>query len=77
MSVLLSTIVCELVDDTKAVSVATVRSGGTRTVLQVRCAEGDIAKLIGKQGRTARALRTLLLGFAQSGEYDLDILETR
>jgi predicted RNA-binding protein YlqC (UPF0109 family) len=30
------------------------------SVLELRVAEGDLGKVIGKQGRTARAMRTLL-----------------
>ena len=30
------------------------------TVLELRVAQGDLGKVIGKQGRTARAIRTIL-----------------
>jgi predicted RNA-binding protein YlqC (UPF0109 family) len=31
-----------------------------KTVLKLRVAEGDVGKIIGRKGRTAQALRTLL-----------------
>ena len=34
--------------------------GEATTVLELRVAAGDLGKVIGKQGRTARAIRTIL-----------------
>jgi predicted RNA-binding protein YlqC (UPF0109 family) len=48
-----------LVDDMDAVSVTEVEAERT-TVIELRVAPGDLGKVIGKQGRTARALRTIL-----------------
>ena len=48
-----------LVDDMDAVSVTEVE-GERTTVIELRVAQGDLGKIIGKQGRTARALRTIL-----------------
>ena len=48
-----------LVDNPEEVSVAEV--GGERTaVFELRVAKSDIGKVIGKQGNTARAMRTIL-----------------
>ena len=48
-----------LVDDMDGVNVREV--DGERTmVIELRVAQGDLGKVIGKQGRTARAIRTLL-----------------
>ena len=44
-------------------------------VLRVHCAPCDISKLIGKQGRTARALRTVLMAIAKHNLFYLDIVE--
>jgi predicted RNA-binding protein YlqC (UPF0109 family) len=50
-----------LVDKPELVSVSEV--GGTHTsILELTVAKADIGKVIGKQGRTADALRTLLRG---------------
>jgi predicted RNA-binding protein YlqC (UPF0109 family) len=52
-------IVKSLVDDIEAVDVREVE-GGTTIKIEVRVAETDMGKLIGRQGRTVRALRSLL-----------------
>jgi uncharacterized protein len=48
-----------LVDDSDHVEVREVE-GERVTVIELRVAPGDLGKVIGKQGRTARALRTIL-----------------
>ena len=48
-----------LVDDSNAVQVGEVE-GERVTVIELRVAPGDLGKVIGKQGRTARAMRTIL-----------------
>jgi predicted RNA-binding protein YlqC (UPF0109 family) len=48
-----------LVDDSESVNVTEVE-GERVTVIELRVAPGDLGKVIGKQGRTARALRTIL-----------------
>lgn len=48
-----------LVDDSDNVHVTEVE-GERVTVIELRVAPGDLGKVIGKQGRTARALRTIL-----------------
>ena len=48
-----------LVDDSESVNVTEVE-GERVTVHELRVAPGDLGKVIGKQGRTARALRTIL-----------------
>jgi predicted RNA-binding protein YlqC (UPF0109 family) len=48
-----------LVDDEGSVKVNEV-VGENVTVIELRVAPGDLGKVIGKQGRTARALRTIV-----------------
>jgi uncharacterized protein len=48
-----------LVDDSEHVSVTEVEEQSV-TVLELRVAPTDLGKVIGKQGRTARAIRTIL-----------------
>jgi predicted RNA-binding protein YlqC (UPF0109 family) len=48
-----------LVDDAEQVSVTEVQ-GENVTVIELRVGPGDLGKVIGKQGRTARAIRTIL-----------------
>ncbi|HCM25392.1 MAG: RNA-binding protein [Treponema sp. GWB1_62_6] len=48
-----------LVDDPSAVSVNVVETDSA-TILELRVATEDIGKVIGKQGRIAKAIRTVL-----------------
>ena len=48
-----------LVDEPGEVNVAEVE-GDRVTVIELRVAQSDLGKVIGKQGRTARAIRTIL-----------------
>ena len=65
-----------LVDDPAAVSVQVVEADKS-TVLELRVAADDIGKVIGKHGRIAKAMRTILS--ASSGATDkrvvLEILD--
>ncbi len=47
------------------------------TVLELRVSSGDLGKVIGKQGRTARAIRTILnaSGTKLKKRFVLDIVE--
>jgi uncharacterized protein len=56
---LLAHLARRLVDDPDAVEVEEVRQEGA-TVLQLRVAPDDIGKVIGRQGRIARALRAIV-----------------
>lgn len=69
-------IVRALVDDQEAVAVST-DEGGSTVRIEVRVAESDMGKLIGRQGRTVRAIRSLLHAASQKGRtrYLLDIVE--
>ena len=69
-------IVKALVDDVEAVEVREVERKGTLCI-EVRVAEGDMGKLIGRQGRTVRALRSLLhaASIKQNRRYLLDVIE--
>ena len=53
------TIVRALVDQPDAVQVSETDRRGV-TVVELRTAPGDMGKIIGRQGRTAAALRTLV-----------------
>ncbi len=65
-----------LVDSPEEVKVAEVE-GEQTTVLELRVAQADLGKVIGKQGRTARAIRTLLgaAGMKLRKRFVLEILE--
>jgi predicted RNA-binding protein YlqC (UPF0109 family) len=59
MRQLIETIAKALVDKPDQVEVSDVE-GEQTTVIELRVAKEDLGKVIGKQGRTARALRTIL-----------------
>ena len=59
MKELIAEIVKALVDQPDRVSVTEIE-GNQTTVLELRVAKSDLGKVIGKQGRTARSLRTIL-----------------
>jgi hypothetical protein len=59
MKDLINVIARALVDNPGQVSVTEIR-GKQISVLELKVAKADIGKVIGKQGRTARAMRTIL-----------------
>ena len=48
-----------LVDEMNAVNVREVEAENAK-IIELRVGQGDLGKVIGKQGRTARAIRTIL-----------------
>jgi hypothetical protein len=56
---LLSDIVKAMVDQPEQVTVTEIE-GGYTVVLELRVAKSDMGKVIGKQGRNAGAIRTIL-----------------
>ncbi len=69
-------IVNALVDEKAAVEINDYEDRGT-TVIEVRVAESDMGRLIGRQGRTIKAIRSLLFfaGQKHKTRYNLQILE--
>jgi predicted RNA-binding protein YlqC (UPF0109 family) len=65
-----------LVDEPAAVEVESI-AREENTVLKLRVAPTDVGKVIGKQGRTARSVRTILgaVSMKLHHRYTLDILE--
>jgi predicted RNA-binding protein YlqC (UPF0109 family) len=65
-----------LVDDPSAVQVHEVRNDRSALVLELHVAPDDYGKVIGRQGRVARAMRALLrAGGAREGRHtSLEIL---
>jgi predicted RNA-binding protein YlqC (UPF0109 family) len=59
MKELIEFIAKALVDEPDQVRVTEVE-GEKVTVIELRVAQSDLGKVIGKQGRTARSIRTLL-----------------
>ncbi len=76
LRVLIEQIAKALVDDPAQVSVSQVEEGGD-SVLELTVGPNDLGRVIGKQGRTARAMRNLL-GAASirfNKRFTLEILE--
>jgi hypothetical protein len=67
MAELLEELARRLVDEPDAVSVEEI-DGPEGLVLRLRVAPGDVGKVIGKQGRIARALRTVVRASAGRGD---------
>ena len=76
MQELITEIARVLVDAPQDVAVEAVAVADS-TSLRLRVAPGDVGKVIGKQGRTVRSLRTILgaVSMKSHHRYTLDILE--
>ncbi len=74
MCELMETLAKALVDQPGEVRVEP-ETGETETVLRLYVAPDDLGKLIGKQGRTARSLRTILgaAGMKLQHRFSLDV----
>jgi predicted RNA-binding protein YlqC (UPF0109 family) len=66
----------QLVDDPDEVAVETEEGRG-KTILNVRVAPGDMGRVIGKRGRVANAIRTLVRAAAvrDGAEVDIEFLD--
>jgi predicted RNA-binding protein YlqC (UPF0109 family) len=53
------------------------KSDGRSTVIEVRVGEGDMGRIIGREGRTIKAIRSLLFhaGQKHGKRFTLDIVE--
>ena len=71
---LVTYIVEQLVDDKGAINITSQETDGVETIT-IRVAEGDIGKVIGKQGKIAMAIRTLAkaVGVKVGKRYNIEI----
>lgn len=78
MRALVEDIAKSLVDDPSRVQVKEV-AGQQSAVLELTVSPGDLGKVIGRQGRTARSLRTVLASASMKANrrYTLEIVEER
>ena len=76
MKQLIEDIAKSLVDVPEEVVVTTV-DGEQATIIELKVAPSDLGKVIGKQGRTARSIRTILgaAGMKLNRRITLEILE--
>ena len=63
MKEILETIINNLVDDKDSVSINEI-DGEKSIVFEVKVAESDMGKVIGKQGRIAKSIRTVIKAIA-------------
>lgn len=73
---LLKYIVENIVSSPEDVSIREI-PGDEETIIEVRVAENDVGKVIGKNGSVARALRTLVsaIGNSENQNYSLEIID--
>src|SRR5881275_1419143 len=76
MKELIEDIARALVDTPDQVAINVI-DGEQTTVLELKVAPSDLGKVIGKQGRTARSIRTILgaAGMKLNRRFTLEILE--
>ncbi|MDE1161089.1 MAG: KH domain-containing protein [Acidobacteriaceae bacterium] len=76
MKALMTEVARALVDDSDAVRIEVLEENDA-TVLRLFVSPNDVGKVIGKQGRTARSLRTILSAASMKLQhrYALDIVE--
>ena len=68
----LTTIIKSLVADESAISINEIEGEKTVTY-EVRVAEGDMGKVIGKEGRIAKAIRTIIKALAAKNSKKITI----
>ena len=70
------TIITSLVDDSEAVEVRE-NADGKNVRIEVRVAEGDMGRVIGREGRTVKAIRSILFAAGQKHgrRFHLDLVE--
>jgi len=69
----LTHIVRSIVDDADAVVVESVPGKGDKVKLEVRVGPGDLGRVIGRRGRTAHSIRTVVRAAAANDNVELDI----
>ena len=72
MKDILETIIKALVEDTEAVEINAVE-GEKSIVYEVKVAKDDMGKVIGKEGKMARAIRTLIKSLAAKEQKKVSI----
>ena len=69
---LVSAIAKSLVEHPESVEVSETESNGTK-VIQLKVASEDMGKVIGKQGRIAKAIRTLVKASATKDDRKINV----
>ena len=76
MEELLKSIVLALVDNPDEISVSTIEKDG-ETILELKVAPSDMGKVIGKQGRIAKAIRVVVkaAGAKENKSFGVEIVQ--
>ena len=61
-----------LVDDPDALEVTMSEDDGS-VLIEISCGDGDVGKLIGRQGRVIKAIRTVARAAATRKDLDVDV----
>ena len=64
MKEILQTIILNLVDNKDAVEIEEINNNEKSITFEVRVAESDMGKIIGRQGRLAKSIRTVMKSVA-------------
>jgi predicted RNA-binding protein YlqC (UPF0109 family) len=68
----LTHVVRSIVDDPEAVNVQAIEARG-RVKLEVRVGPGDLGRVIGRRGRTAQSIRTVVRAAATRDDVEVDV----
>ncbi len=68
----LTHVVRSIVDDPESVRVESTESRG-KVRLEVRVGEGDLGRVIGRRGRTAQSIRTIVRAAATRDDVEVDV----
>lgn len=66
-------IVRSIVDDPDAVRVTAEAGKRDSVLLEVRVGPGDLGRVIGRRGRTAQSIRTVVRAAAANDDVDVDV----
>ena len=66
-------VVTSIVDDTDAVEVTASSAGDGAVRLDVRVAQGEMGRVIGKRGRVAHAIRALVRAAGSRDDVDIEV----
>ncbi len=66
-------VVTSIVDDTDAVQITATEAGADAVRLDVRVAQGEMGRVIGKRGRVAHAIRTVVRAAGSRDDVDIEV----
>ena len=70
---LVRNLVVEIVDDREAVEVTGTEQSQDEFFIEISVAEGDVGKVIGRQGRIIKAIRTLARAAASQAGFHVEV----